>query len=737
VILSAPQLPRPEPSKGVSGRARSLPGAVALLCGLLLVTTSPAATGRDPAREQTREISLEYRDTELAEVVRAVGLATGQAFLFDDTLKGRVTIAVPEPVSPAEAREILNAALLIRGYALVPAAAGVHKILKIQDASIHAPWKPGAPRDEMGAPVATLVRLHSASAEELVSKLRHLMSRSAVAVAYPPTNSVILSDVEGRLHRILGILHALDQGADGELIFRSLRYRSSAEVAEILEGVFDRQDPPRPHIEIWSDERSNVLVARAPVELHDDLRRLINRIDHPSPGEGSVRVVRVLNRDAEEMAKLLEATVQGVAAPAAAESDEGADLSQDLIGRDVHVAVDGPTNSLVVRADPEAHATIERLVEELDQAPHPISVEVIVFEVSTPKSFALGFDFFTPITEPKSPDDLIAAVLSNPSGGGIPGELREQDTLFARFTRAPLVIPVIADGVPVDVVVPRETGAITATDRQVRTQILSRPHLVILSGDEQEIFAGDNIPIPIQDSNADVAGPVSISQRIDRQDVGVRVRVRALLGERGGVRLDLDLELSAVSPQNVGDVAAVGPTLLQRKLQTTVLLREDEFVVVGLGERTERHESESGVPWFKDIPFFGAFFRATKEQTLDSHLVVAVQARVMRTPAEQMAESIRRRIGFERNLSRVQDLDARKDGRYALRIDTRRSQDDATAIAEAFALDGHTTRVSAWEGVGGKRFDVYLTGYEELADAGTAALQLRHAGWVPEVAVLP
>ena len=75
----------------------------------------------------------------------------------------------------------------------------------------------------------------------------------------------------------------------------------------------------------------------------------------------------------------------------------------------------------------------------------------------------------------------------------------------------------IADGVPIDVVVPRETAAVTATDRQIRTQILSRPHLLLMSGEEQEIFAGDNIPIPIQESSSEVASPVSIRQRIEPQ----------------------------------------------------------------------------------------------------------------------------------------------------------------------------------------------------------------------------
>ncbi len=46
-------------------------------------------------------------------------------------------------------------------------------------------------------------------------------------------------------------------------------------------------------------------------------------------------------------------------------------------------------------------------------------------------------------------------------------------------------------------------------------------------------------------------------------------------------------------------------------------------------------------------------------------------------------------------------------------------------------------QVGRWTQLGEERFDVYLTGYDELALAGADALQLRERGWAPQVVVLP
>jgi type II secretory pathway component GspD/PulD (secretin) len=56
-------------------------------------------------------------------------------------------------------------------------------------------------------------------------------------------------------------------------------------------------------------------------------------------------------------------------------------------------------------------------------------------------------------------------------------------------------------------------------------------------------------------------------------------------------------------------------------------------------------ETETGVPWLEDIPVLGFAFRTTSEQTMRRHLLIAVQAEILRPEARELAERLARELG--------------------------------------------------------------------------------------------
>jgi type II secretory pathway component GspD/PulD (secretin) len=256
-----------------------------------------------------------------------------------------------------------------------------------------------------------------------------------------------------------------------------------------------------------------------------------------------------------------------------------------------------------------------------------------------------------------------------------------------------------------------------------------------VSGEEHEIAVGDNIPI-IQAAVTEGAGN-ALQNRINvqRQDVGVTLRVRPSLGQAGHVRLELEVEATRVTNSLAGDPELVGPTIEQRRVASTVWLSDDEIVVVGVGRFPEHATSVSGTPWLKDIPVLGHFFRVTRERTLNAYLLVTVQARVHTDGADLLAETIRRRLAMQRILSREGDLSA-EDGPYALRLATRRVAADAEAVAAELARAGERTRVVRWDWQGSSHWDVYLVGFETPGELGDASLRARGGGWQPELVVV-
>ena len=395
--------------------------------------------------------------------------------------------------------------------------------------------------------------------------------------------------------------------------------------------------------------------------------------------------------------------------------------------------LDKATRSLVVRTDPATHTIISDLIEELDKRPASISLDVIVFEVQLSDSLDLGFDALI-LTQPKGSSDL--AVTLNPSGGGLRSVPGADTAFFGRYTHAPLVIPVVgADGVAVDVVVPRESGVILADAREIETRVLLSPHLLVISGEEQVLSIGNNIPILVAATSPEgQVGPnLQTRVNIERHDVGVVLRATATVGQAGDVHLELELDISRVVGSLAGPVAAVGPTLATRQITATMNLRDGELAVIGVHGEPFSETIVTGVPFLMNIPFLGYFFRTASERNMKSDLVIAAQARILRSPEENLAETIRRRIAFERALAGAGPL-REKGAPYAVLVETRRRKEDAEAIAESFGPAGQVVR---WEQDSQTYFDVYVTGFETLPGASAEALRIREGGWNPKVIVVP
>jgi len=275
-------------------------------------------------------------------------------------------------------------------------------------------------------------------------------------------------------------------------------------------------------------------------------------------------------------------------------------------------------------------------------------VEITIASFDLDDGLDLGVDYLIPtLTNPKTPQDLIATVLSNSSGGGIQTVPSTSRPFVAAFTRAPLLLTIIpTTGPPIVVQIPRESVSVTMNGREVNADVLLRPQLLLTSGDEHEIFAGDNIPIPV--ARTEPAGPdaaLQVQQNVERQDVGTLLRVTPTVGEQGGVILELTVEVSSVRASEAGDVADVGPTIREISVESVIRLRHGEVAVIATDAEPITSVSETGVPWLKDIPWLGFAFRATSEQTRKRQLLIAAQAEILRPETRELAERLARELG--------------------------------------------------------------------------------------------
>jgi len=732
-----------------------------IACSLIL-GVSPAIKSADGPQAEVGSIPVHYDAWELAPIVNAIGHATGHTFIHGDDLRGRVSVTVPSRVTPGEALELLNAILFIQGFAAIPIDKDTSKIVKMTEVSSSAPRVDGSLELTRDRPVTTLLSLQDVSAESVVTALGSLVSKDSVALAYPPTNSIILAGSEGQIARLMTLSRLIDRSAKEEILVRSLRYRDAETIANVLEEISLGWSVRPDSIRIWSDSRSNQIIAHAEAAHLLLLSDLIEEMDQPVEASGGVQVVRIMNREAQEVADQLDQLkesgsrrTQPRSAPQGGEDDLGSDVGSTLVDRTYSVTVDEPTQSLILIADPDTMWTLKQTIAALDQIPARVVVDVVVMEVRKPTEFALGFNFFLPLLTPSDISDPVLFVasgadvsgfLENPLNGlntGVPSTAPEDSTFFGRYAREPIQIPLVQDGLPeISLSIPRDQVAVEAEDTNVETSILLRPHLTLLSGEENEIFAGENLPIPVSTTSgaagntSGINPATSTAQNIERTDVGVDLKVKPTVGQAGAVNLEIDLRLSQIAAPAAGSVEEVGPTLIQREIQTTLSLKEGRIAVIGgqLDERTR--ESRYGIPFLRDIPGLGYLFGGMSESTYDLSLVMIVSAHVLSDMDEQIAETIRRRLAMQRSMRRDQKIrDAESEG-FAVLLDTVSSESKANFIADSFRADGFEVRVSGWDAYGQEVWDIYLVSLQSIEEAGALARSLSEAGWFPELTFL-
>ncbi len=680
---------------------------------------------------QERTFPLNFKRVGIEQLIERVSAETRRSIIFDEQVRGNVSIVTKREVTEGEAWSILGSSLSMLGFTLLPSTVDNWRVSKIAEAVGEAPFVSDASTANESF-ITTLIPLVTADLQAIMNVLEPLSGARVTLVPFEPTHSLIASGPEREIARLTTIADELDRVDEFELRLRVLRYRGVDEVEPFIEtrleseGISDRQ------LQVWSDKRTNSILFRGLEDEAIRLERFLDRIDRPVEGEGRIRVLRVLNRDPEEVGELIRALGQS----SASTSKTG---GSKLAGMDFVIVVDKASRSLVVSAGPATHIIIRELLETLDELPQQIAVDITVSEVRTPRSFTLGFGFSVPFS---ASDDVSGFIQSSPVPGGLPSEPPPGTSFFGRVTRDTGVSFALPGGGGVEIPI-LQTGVVSAGDFTARTDVLIQPSLIVTAGEQHEIFVGDNIPVPVTeepeigDSINSTIAALSQTTRFERTDVGIRLGIDARAGRKGKIQLKLDVDVSSVSPIQVGDVSQVGPTFVSQTLEATARLDDGETAILAIHRDRVEDRGESKVPWLSEIPFIGWLFTSNRDNGRDVRLVIAARAKRISTPAELVADSIRRRLAFQRRNARDAKLPESDGPPFGVRVTTRTHEEDADAIAQGLSFKGYQTVLHEWSLAGDTFFDVYIVSLGSMAEAAELATVLSKDGWEADLVVLP
>ena len=695
-------------------RARLLATSVAALVVATLWAGAAAAQGgpaggaaAEPLANGGELVQLDFNNAELSVVIDTIAKLTGKNFIYDDRVRGRVTVVSPTRITVDEAYAVFESVLQVKGFTTVPTPGGALKVIPVRDAketSVPTDRSSQAPLDR-DLYITRLIPLQYIDAESIVNTLKPLVSKDAAMAAYPPTNTIILTESSSNIRRLISIIEAIDVDTYREdLAVIHLDYADAATMAQQLSDIYGAEvaggtlttsartrraaqaapqapttaQHPLKNVRIITDERTNSLIVLAARAQLEEVRTLARKLDVPVAGGGRVHVYYLQHADAEELAQTLQSLISGSPAPAAGGATGGAAAGQAQalravvagLAEGVTVTADPPTNSLVIQASQEGYSALAAVIEKLDIERPQVLVEALIMEVDVTDSQDLGFDgLYRLITS--NTDIIVASHTAGEAfgaavGGALPGadaipsflsnvlhDTRDDDNGDGTRDGSGTIIQ----------------GIIRAAASDDNTNIISAPHILTSDNEEAEIRVGDNIPIissRVQSAQGIVTDPdqnssLATSVNVERQDIGVTLRVTPQITEGETLRLDIFQEITAVNNAlTVTTTVASGQSgvaLSSRKIENTVVVSDGETVVIGGILTDDYTDTVDKVPWLGDIPILGWAFKTVSRSLTKKNLLVFLTPHIVRTKGDLESETIRKREEFRISTGEQLDLD--------------------------------------------------------------------------------
>ncbi|MFZ5579542.1 MAG: type II secretion system secretin GspD [Pseudomonadota bacterium] len=610
-------------------------------------------------------VTLNLRDADLDALIATVSEATGKNFIVDPRVKAKVNLVSAKPMPPDELYNVFLSVLQVHGYAAVPKGSIVKIVPDVnakQDGVDVGGSVAARGADEL---VTEVVTLRHVQAAPLLTALRQLMPQQAALSVHPESNSLILTDRAGNVARMKDILARVDHPGSDEIETIRLKHASATEIVKTLTQLRSRGgtqgtpgamgtpgDASGNFTNFAADDRTNSVLLSGDKTEREKLRAVVVYLDTPLERAGNTQVFYLKYARATDLVPILQGSNRPVAragsslssslssgfsssGSSGASSAFGGSSSGVTTGsntsvnagavgiggrQDAVVIADEATNALVITAPPTVMRELESIISQLDIRRAQVLVEAIIAEVSDDFSRKLGMQ--------------IAAY--SPSGRGVVGASTFNGLLSAIASASSNPIAAVGslgDGLNMGLGDFNGRGTdfgviISALAGDANNNILSTPSLLTLDNQEASIVVGKNVPI-VTGSYATTGSTTTTTpfQTVNREDIGVKLKVKPSISPEGSVRMELEQEVSSIDAAAKSDAGLITN---KRNVKTAVLAQDGDVVVLGGLMDESVNDQESKVPGLGDIPVLGELFKYRNTSRAKRNLMIFIRPVVLR-----------------------------------------------------------------------------------------------------------
>lgn len=283
------------------------------------------------------------------------------------------------------------------------------------------------------------------------------------------------------------------------------------------------------------------------------------------------------------------------------ESQSGTGVAASgTLSADNAIVPDAGSNTLLVRGTQSDYDLVQAAVSALDVRPLQVLIEVLIVEVRKDRSLSYGLQLDAPLTNLHQAPEY--------SVGGSQTGLGLGDFALRVMRRGSTNI----------------TATLQAAAARGDARILSRPVLLAVNNESAEILVGSQRPFVQVQRSLPTAAP-SRDQVVQYRDVGTRLVVRPTISADGFVALQVTQEVNAATSETQFDA----PVISTRTVQTRLVVRDSQTIVLGGLSDRQRDNSQGGVPFLSSIPWIGGLFGRVSRRTTETEFFLFLTPRIL------------------------------------------------------------------------------------------------------------
>jgi general secretion pathway protein D len=576
-------------------------------------------------------VEFNYEQADLRLVLEELAAALDVSIVIDPTIDSKVSIRTSSarPLSEEDIWPLIR--LLTRDAGVVVNRVGnVYNARKITSALPTEIATPDTLGQGTAARILQITPLTFISTESAVQVIGPLLGPDGEVRTLVGNGTLAISASESQLQRINELLFLVDadpfqnQGIHLYQLFNA----NAVEVADELTEILLLIEGSTPAYQVKGIERINGILVTAPASRgFEEISRWLQILD--SDGQEQVEQLfhyQVNNLSAVELAETLSEVFEDGDDDALAIANRGNDVENntlDSVGLadgisvvttntvvsanlSVKIVADEATNSLLIRSTARDYRQLLTTINQLDAVPLQVMINAVIAQITLSEATKFGVDWSR-----IAADSLVDPISTNASTGFVPqlGGLLFTKSFIDGASQVDATLEAIAINNDV--------------------QLLARPSLTVANNQEGDIQIGSQVPVE-QGQSLGNAG-VSTTNIIYR-DTGIVLSITPQINNEGIVNLIIRQELSSVDGGATG--VNNNPVFNNQEINTTVVVRNGENVVLGGLIQTETENLNTGVPGLNRVPLLGRLFSYQQETVERRELFIVLRPEIINLNSE-------------------------------------------------------------------------------------------------------